>query len=514
MPTHKRIYIAPSHTKKIFGNMRRIGKGFYGRETSLFQTMMVHDQEEVGEDEAVNEEMDDTLERAATTATGLDVEQDRGNINKTQSKATLNEPSSSGTSSGSGPRRQETMGDTIAQTRSENVSKLSNDPLLARETTKTTHATEIASLKKRVKKLERRNKLRTHGLKRLYIVGSSRRVESSNEAAVEVLREVIEETTVAGVWTKLETLYMTKPLSYKVYLKKKLYTFYMLTRRKIFEHIDELNKIVHDLENTEIIYIGRTGLSSVQSVSFPLVSSKRVEGRKDSKTIHGVRLRDHSILLPDFHSVQAVETTRSSGSSNLLARRVIDDLLDFSGETSMLTALIAELEAMGDEDEVFDTLMCLRDDIRDENTKLMGLNDAIAEAEEKIAMKEEHLVVLAYLMHGNCMDLLVVNEYEYYGFNVNDCVVYLHMGVGNWKWSLAMAAFLLLDKLADFSRLQDRMNLVLSGARRDALKSLDYLREMVVRDSGMLGVLEQPLAGSHVGMPMKDGYVTDMQQME
>ncbi|GJX23909.1 hypothetical protein Tco_0228354 [Tanacetum coccineum] len=84
-------------------------------------------------DEAVNEEMDDSLERVATTATSLDAKQDSGNINKTQSKATLNELSSIGTSSGSGPRRQETMGDTIAQTRSENVSKLSNDPLLARE---------------------------------------------------------------------------------------------------------------------------------------------------------------------------------------------------------------------------------------------------------------------------------------------------------------------------------------------------------------------------------------------
>ncbi|GJW60727.1 hypothetical protein Tco_0110062 [Tanacetum coccineum] len=36
-----------------------------------------------------------------------------------------------GTSSGSGPRCQETMGNTIAHTRSENVSKHSNDPLLA-----------------------------------------------------------------------------------------------------------------------------------------------------------------------------------------------------------------------------------------------------------------------------------------------------------------------------------------------------------------------------------------------
>ncbi|GJX03437.1 hypothetical protein Tco_0189353 [Tanacetum coccineum] len=55
------------------------------------------------------------------------------NFSKTQSKATPNEPSSPGTSSGGGPRRQETIGDTIAQTRYENVSKLSNDPLLARD---------------------------------------------------------------------------------------------------------------------------------------------------------------------------------------------------------------------------------------------------------------------------------------------------------------------------------------------------------------------------------------------
>ncbi|GKG28242.1 hypothetical protein Tco_0406569, partial [Tanacetum coccineum] len=59
-------------------------------------------------DEAIHEVMDDSLERAATTATSLDADQDRGNINMTQSKAILNEPSSLGTSSGSGPRRQET----------------------------------------------------------------------------------------------------------------------------------------------------------------------------------------------------------------------------------------------------------------------------------------------------------------------------------------------------------------------------------------------------------------------
>ncbi|GJZ66625.1 hypothetical protein Tco_0623321 [Tanacetum coccineum] len=119
-------------------------------------------------DEAVNEEMHDSLKRATTTATILDAEQDMGNIAKTQSKATLNEPCSIGTSSGSGPRRQETMGDTIAQTGFEN-------------TTKTTQANEIASLKRRVKKLERKNKSRTHGLQRLYKVGLTTRTYLVND---------------------------------------------------------------------------------------------------------------------------------------------------------------------------------------------------------------------------------------------------------------------------------------------------------------------------------------------
>ncbi|GJU51280.1 putative ribonuclease H-like domain-containing protein [Tanacetum coccineum] len=52
MSNHKRIYVTPSHTKKIFRNMRRVGKGFSGREASLFPTMMVQAQEEMGESSA------------------------------------------------------------------------------------------------------------------------------------------------------------------------------------------------------------------------------------------------------------------------------------------------------------------------------------------------------------------------------------------------------------------------------------------------------------------------------
>ncbi|GKC13145.1 hypothetical protein Tco_1009927 [Tanacetum coccineum] len=53
-------------------------------------------------DEAVHKELGDSLVRAATTASSLEAEQDSGNINKTQSKATPNESSSQGTNSGGG----------------------------------------------------------------------------------------------------------------------------------------------------------------------------------------------------------------------------------------------------------------------------------------------------------------------------------------------------------------------------------------------------------------------------
>ncbi|GKA74049.1 hypothetical protein Tco_0780351 [Tanacetum coccineum] len=162
-------------------------------------------------DEVVHKELGDSLVRDATTASTLEAEQDSGNITKTRSKATPNESNSLGTTSGGGPRCQETMGDTIAQTRFENVSKLSNDSLLARgntlrsdedslklnelmelcttlqnrvldlEKTKTYQQNEIASLKRRVKKLEKKDRSRTHKLKRLYKVGLIAKVESSGD---------------------------------------------------------------------------------------------------------------------------------------------------------------------------------------------------------------------------------------------------------------------------------------------------------------------------------------------
>ncbi|GJS41622.1 hypothetical protein Tco_0566665 [Tanacetum coccineum] len=87
-------------------------------------------------DETVHEERRDSVERAATTATSLDAEHGSGNINRTQSMATLNEPIPQGTGLGSGPRLQDTiLGDRPAQTRFKRLSKQSNEPPLSRVNT-------------------------------------------------------------------------------------------------------------------------------------------------------------------------------------------------------------------------------------------------------------------------------------------------------------------------------------------------------------------------------------------
>ncbi|GKC23217.1 hypothetical protein Tco_1025367 [Tanacetum coccineum] len=163
LPTHMEKYDAPFHTKKVFANMRKIGKDFSGRVTPLFPTMVVQNQEQMGEDIAVDEavlkEGGDSLVRATTTASSLEAKQGSGNIAKTQTKATPNEPSSPGTSSGGGPSP--------------------------------THKAEVADLRKRVKNLEKKNMSRTHKLKRLYKVGLT----------AKIVEDVIEEEVVEDIIT-------------------------------------------------------------------------------------------------------------------------------------------------------------------------------------------------------------------------------------------------------------------------------------------------------------------------
>ncbi|GKD91047.1 hypothetical protein Tco_1366554 [Tanacetum coccineum] len=173
--------------------MKREGKCFSGRVTPLFPTMMVQALEEIG----------------------------KGSASPTNSHHTpiITQPSTSQPQKKQKPRKLKRKDIEAPQPSGpitniaddaftkKNVTKHSNDPMLSGEdsmkleelmelctnlqqrvidleTTKTTQGSEIASLKRRVKKFEKKNKLRTHKLKRLYKVGLSRRVESSDESSL------------------------------------------------------------------------------------------------------------------------------------------------------------------------------------------------------------------------------------------------------------------------------------------------------------------------------------------
>jgi hypothetical protein len=70
--------------------------------------------------------------------------------------------------------------------------------------------------------------------------------------ADDVLLEVGEEDSAAGIWLKLESIYMTKSLTNRLYLKQRLYTFRMKEGTPIKDHLDELNRIIMDLKNIDV----------------------------------------------------------------------------------------------------------------------------------------------------------------------------------------------------------------------------------------------------------------------
>nr|GEV58187.1 hypothetical protein [Tanacetum cinerariifolium] len=172
MDNHARIYVPPSHTNKIFRNMKRVGKGFSGMDIPLFPTMMVQAQEELGEDIAIPTETNPTpiitqpsssqplrkQKPRKTRRQDTELPQTSVPTETVVDKAVNEEMDNS-----IGPKRHDTMGDAASQTRNYKDLSSSGD----------------YKFEKRVKILEKKRRSRTHGLKTLYKVGLSARVESS-----------------------------------------------------------------------------------------------------------------------------------------------------------------------------------------------------------------------------------------------------------------------------------------------------------------------------------------------
>nr|GEZ90646.1 putative ribonuclease H-like domain-containing protein [Tanacetum cinerariifolium] len=137
MSYHKGIFVSPSLTKKVFANMKRVGTGFSGAITPLFETMMVQVPEKVGE---IPTDTQDTL--------------------------ILTQPSSSqprGSTNPEGSRGRTLRFLTLSHKLRHIYLHLPMIHYLV-----INQVVEIKKLKKIVEKLKGKKKKRTHGLKRLY----------------------------------------------------------------------------------------------------------------------------------------------------------------------------------------------------------------------------------------------------------------------------------------------------------------------------------------------------------
>nr|GEU48082.1 hypothetical protein [Tanacetum cinerariifolium] len=177
-------------------------------ESSVRSGLLFNDADDISADEAVYQVEGDSVERAITTDASLVVSQDSDNIAETQSTTMSIDPISQEIGSGDRPRRQETtLGGADAQTRSETTSERSTDPplstghvvrsgedmmeqetdltdfvpptpydspLLGGQTPKSDEDLVIQRLLKKVKRLEKKQRERTLGMK-LFKIGTPKK---------------------------------------------------------------------------------------------------------------------------------------------------------------------------------------------------------------------------------------------------------------------------------------------------------------------------------------------------
>ncbi|GKC98893.1 hypothetical protein Tco_1169168 [Tanacetum coccineum] len=157
MSKHKKIYVTPSHAKKVFANMKRQGKAFSVRDTPLFPTMIKQKHRKSKKQNTEVSQPSDSTEPVADEAPNDENVTTHSNdpLLSSEDRLKLNELME------------------LCTNLSQRVLDLEN--------TKTSQAVEITKLKERVKKLERGNKSRNPGLKRLKKVGRTARIESSED---------------------------------------------------------------------------------------------------------------------------------------------------------------------------------------------------------------------------------------------------------------------------------------------------------------------------------------------
>lgn len=111
------------------------------------------------------------------------------------------------------------------------------------------------------------------------------------------LRQVAKEKYVAAVWIKLESLYMTKSLANRLFMKHRLHSFKMKEDLGLSDQVDEFIKILDDLENLEIKLDEEDKallLLNALPKSYENFRDTMLYGREQSISLEEVQLAIHS----------------------------------------------------------------------------------------------------------------------------------------------------------------------------------------------------------------------------
>nr|GEV48810.1 hypothetical protein [Tanacetum cinerariifolium] len=308
-------------------------------------------------------------------------------------------------------------------------------------------------------------------------------------------------------------------------------------------------------------YYTRSEVQKTKAAVWNLKGTKAEETRFEATKIMGTKIKEikmEEIMVKETKmGIKLVETLASwqivlmlnerPFPANMVARRVTNDLIAFSGETApprylkfFLSQELAEshhfVNRMPDQDEVHNSLLVAKDAKHSEQSKLVALNEVIAEALEEIETQKANVEILDEVAQLNMVYVML---------SLSQCTP---MSPLSFMQSLSPlfgmhGPFFILDKLSEVvesPRLADKMKYVFGrshgedesfvklvhdlyfalrialskkrrlvaefealGEREGTAKPFEHMKEIIAHDAVTLGELETLLAHALVGVMMQ-----------
>nr|GEX50830.1 hypothetical protein [Tanacetum cinerariifolium] len=286
LSTHTTRYISPALTQKVIANMRRVGKGFSGVETPLFEGMLVA--REVAEEGLTEEQIQ--ADGAVATAFQENVAVDVTNeaipsppshdipSPSQEHTAPSQQPHISPLAPPQGedfPAHFQQIQDTCSAF-TQRVEHLEHDNVAQKLV--------IIKLQARVKRLEKANQVKSSKLKRLRKVGTSQRIESSND-----MEDVFNQGRMINEDKGIELA--------EIYNLDLDHPSKVLSMQEDDSEVQEVVEVVTTAKLITDVVTAATSQVSATSATIPAVKPKDESSSKTPAETHGLKDKGKGILI-------------------------------------------------------------------------------------------------------------------------------------------------------------------------------------------------------------------------